>query len=395
MKERELIPKSLSRNDNKKNVLMTDNEIWFLKYLLKKYNPKKIVEIGVSAGGNTVNLLKWKNKNAQLFSIDIATQWHKDHTKLSGFMAEELGKNDNWKLYRGYDYLDVYEEIGNNIDFIIIDTTHILPGEILTFLAALPQLKDGCIVVIHDIHLNMLYFSGHKFYEKYFVDSYCTGLLFGSVSSNMKWSLKSDLISNIGAFVVDKSTKDNIKDIFHTLCATWFSYPRKLDGYSEFISKNYSEDCSNLFDTCLKLQSRYFKYKYYSQTARMDIINSNKSENAVEILNVSNSVDINFPNWFEREDGKGVVIQTKEKSLDLELKCINDGVLKISLKGPNVYDDFGKRIPVHINFNNFKVNNENIIDDETIVWHENPYVFEKDVKDGELIKIHVEFGTLI
>ena len=46
-----------------------------------------------------------------------------------------------------------------DIDFIIIDTVHFMPGEFLTFLTALPQLKDGCIVVLHDIHLNMVGFE--------------------------------------------------------------------------------------------------------------------------------------------------------------------------------------------------------------------------------------------
>ena len=89
MKEIELIAKDISPEDNTINVEMSKDEIWFLKYLLKTYNPQKIVEIGISAGGNTVNLLQWKNKDAQLFSIDISTHWYQDNTKFSGWMAEE------------------------------------------------------------------------------------------------------------------------------------------------------------------------------------------------------------------------------------------------------------------------------------------------------------------
>ena len=240
---------------------MSEDEIWFLKKLINKVNPKKIVEIGISAGGTTVNLLKWKNKDTKLFSIDIATQWHKDNTKLSGFMADEVVVKDNFKLYRGYDYLDVYEEIGKDIDFIIIDTTHTLPGEILTFIAALPQLKDGCMVVLHDIHLNMRYFRGNNF-NPYNIAAYCTGILHGGVSSNKKYVLKSDILSNIGAFVVNNSTRDNIKDIFHLLCTTWYSFPNELnlEGYNKFVSENYSEDCKNLFNLCLEYQSNYFNH---------------------------------------------------------------------------------------------------------------------------------------
>lgn len=262
MNEIELVAEGISENDNTVNVEMSNDEIWFLKYLLKMYNPKKIVEIGISAGGNTVNLLQWKDKDAQLFSIDIATHWYRDNTKLSGFMADESDLKDNWKIYRGHDYLDVYDEIGGDIDFIIIDTVHSMPGEFFTFLAALPQLKDGCIVVLHDIHLNMRAFSRNLF-GGYNIASYCTGLLFGGVSSNKKWSLKAtDNVSNIGAFVVDETTRNNVKDIFHILCSAWYSFPFELDldAYCTYVKENYSLDCYNLFTMCLKLQSKYFDY---------------------------------------------------------------------------------------------------------------------------------------
>lgn len=267
MAEIELTSEGLTEQDNTINVEMTDDEIWFMKHFIKEYHPKKIVEIGVSAGGNTVNLLHWKDKDAKLFSVDISTKWYRDNTKLSGFMAEELSITDNWKLYRGCDYLDVYEEIGDDIDFIIIDTVHAMPGEFFSFIAALPHLKDGCVVILHDIHLNMVGFSDNNF-GLHNVVAYCTGLLFGGVSSNKKWVLKSSM-SNIGAFIIDDSTRDNIKDIFHILCTTWSYHPfdpnrplkLNLDEYSEYIKENYSSDCYNLYENCLNLQSKYFDFE--------------------------------------------------------------------------------------------------------------------------------------
>lgn len=259
MSEIELIPESLTEEDNTINVEMTNDEIWFVKNFIKKYNPKKIVEIGISAGGNTVNLLKWKDKEAQLFSVDISTEWYRDNTKLSGFMADDLVVKDNWKLFRGYDYLDVYKEIGDGIDFIIIDTVHAMPGEFFSFISALPQLKEGCVVILHDIHLNMVGFSNNRFAD-YNIAAYCTGLLFGGVSSDQKWTLKSD-ISNIGAFIVNNDTRENIKDIFHILCTTWYEFPAELnlDEYSKYIKENYSIECYNLYENCLKIQLMYFE----------------------------------------------------------------------------------------------------------------------------------------
>ena len=394
MVEIELISEGISKKDNVLNVEMSFDEIWFLKNFIKKYNPKKIVEIGISAGGNTVNLLNWKDKDAQLFSIDISTTWYRDDTKLSGFMAEELGMDNNWTIYRGFDYLDVYEDIGNDIDCVIIDTTHVLPGEILTFLVALPHLKDGCIVILHDIHLNMLRFSNNCF-SKTDMAAFCTGLLFGGVSSNNKYILKSEGISNIGAFLIDKSTRDNIKDIFHILCTSWHFFPSGLNffEYKRYIAENYSAECYNLFYNCLKLHANYFNINIHktAETARVDIINKNKKSNSVEVINLENFINVSFPDWFKMDYGEGIVLETKMQSFDIKLKCINDGVLNIYLRGPDARNVQGERVPSYINYNNFIVNNEIIIKDEITCWHDNPYLFEKSVKDGEIIDLHFEW----
>ena len=395
MKEIELIAKDISPEDNTINVEMSKDEIWFLKYLLKTYNPQKIVEIGISAGGNTVNLLQWKNKDAQLFSIDISTHWYQDNTKFSGWMAEELNVKYNWKLYRGYDYLEIYKEIGNDIDFIIIDTIHFMPGEFLTFLAALPQLKDNCIVVLHDIHLNILRISGNKFRK---IDNlaHCTGLLFGGVSSNKKWSLKSNFISNIGAFIVDSSTRENIKDIFHILCSAWHIFPNELNltDYLEYIHNNYPYECYNIFKTCLKAQYNYFNVNELkpSNIARVDIINKNNN-NTIEILDITDYVDIEFPEWFKTNEGKGAFIQTTVKKFNLKFKCINDGLLEITLRGPDVRDESNNRIPHYVDFNILKINSENIFKDKVRVWHDKPYIYKKNVYDGEIIELHIEWSN--
>lgn len=50
MAEIELKAEKLSENDNSENVEMSEEEIWLIKHLIEKYNPRKIVEIGISAG---------------------------------------------------------------------------------------------------------------------------------------------------------------------------------------------------------------------------------------------------------------------------------------------------------------------------------------------------------
>lgn len=397
MVEIELNVEKLSNDDNTTNVEMTKEEISFLKHFIQTYHPKKIVEVGIASGGNTVNLLKWKDDDAQLFSVDVAKYMYKDKSKLSGYMAIDLGITENWKLYAGYDYIDVYKEIGNDIDCIIIDTTHIMPGECLTFLAALPQLKDGCIVILHDVHFNCIRLGGAR-YSNIDTAKFSSGILFSSARSDTKWTLSTDRISNIGAFVVDQSTRDNIKDIFHALCTSWYKFPFEVNfsEYKKFIKENYSGDCSNLFNKCVDLYAELFNAtgRRSAKSARIDIVNKNYSKKPIEVVYSSDNVDVEYPDWFEYDFGKGVVLKTEKKSFYASVKCIEDGELNISLRGPDIRV-YGNRVPCYVNYTRFMVNHENILNKTTAACHDNSYVYRKKVKDGEIVQLHFEWDNYI
>ena len=72
-----------------------------------------------------------------------------------------------------------------------------------------------------------------------------------------------------------------------------------------------------------KLLMKYF-------TARIYIKNLGDMQNNIFIINPDDlNANINYPPWFENDNGKGLVIESKLGELDLELKCVNDGILKI------------------------------------------------------------------
>lgn len=394
MVEYELVPGKISEDDNTAHVEMSNPEIWFLKHFIKTYHPKKIVEVGIAAGGNTVNLLKWKDEDAQLFSVDVAKHWFRDESKLTGFAAmDQLGKDNNWKLYTGYDYLDVYEEIGDDIDCIIIDTTHEMPGECLTFLAALPQLKDGCIVILHDIHLNCIRLGSGKSKERDYA-KFCTGVLYGTVRSEKKWILSLGGMSNIGALVVDETTRSHIKDLFHALSVSWYNFPTVLNffEYKKFIIENYSKECSKLFNAVVDAYASYYNVNIHdaSDIARIDIINKKDKDNAVKVFYASDKVEVAYPGWFEYNYGQGAYLRAGDRTVDVVFKCIKDGVLDISLRGPDVRLS-GKRVPSYVNYNKLVVNGETILNETVKVHHDDSYIYSKNVKDGEFVELHIEW----
>lgn len=143
---------------SEKHIEMTSFEIGFLCGQIKSRIPRKIAELGVSAGGTTAVILNCMSKldlDGELFSIDLSPLCYKDNTKKTGYLAEEamlpLAKKPCHTLLTGALSTDFLGMDGlSDIDFLILDTVHDAPGEILDFLAFLPYLADDAVVVLHD-----------------------------------------------------------------------------------------------------------------------------------------------------------------------------------------------------------------------------------------------------
>ena len=141
---------------------MNEEERVFLTGLILKYKPQKVLEIGVAAGASSAVILNALEHvdNAEFYSVDYSEKYYRDNSKQTGFFA--LGIKNNfktpWRLHTGGVTAEFIEKIGLDIDFCLIDTMHVQPGEILDFLMVLPYLKSGAVIVLHDIalHLSMI-----------------------------------------------------------------------------------------------------------------------------------------------------------------------------------------------------------------------------------------------
>ncbi len=244
---------------------MSTHDHGFLCGLLKKYQPNKVVEIGVCAGGTTgviMNCLSKIGSNAQMFSIDLCEECYRRSGKKTGFLFDEvkteLSNYFNHQFILGEYYPAVADQVGDNIDFLILDTVHSLPGEFLDFIAILPYLKDGAIVVLHDVSLNL--------FDIRIGGSDCNRALLSCVSSEKKYynfkELEDGCLPNIGAFVVDESTRNNIMNVIQTMTMSWNYMPNKeeLCIYTEHYKKFYDVDCLDLWNRIVTMQ-KYKKYK--------------------------------------------------------------------------------------------------------------------------------------
>lgn len=127
-------------------------------------------------------------------------------------------------------------------------------------------------------------------------------------------------------------------------------------------------------------------------TSRIDVKNYGAGDNSVEIFDVSDEkAKITTPKWFRKDDGKGSVISSIYGSLKFKIRCINDGKLKISLKSKDVKDVNKNRFPIFIDYTMFRINGVDCFEDSFLACHDDPFVFERNVKDGEVIDVEVSW----
>lgn len=221
----------------------------FLCGLIKEFRPKKLVEIGVAGGGTTAviqNCIELLDLNTQFISVDLSKEHYRKKGEKTGYLYEKVSdyfKKENHTFYIGKLYADVAEEIGDGIDFLVLDTVHFMPGEFLDFLYALPYLTKNAVVVFHDIMLGLINCS----------DAICNKLLFDSITGEKYWDIiqiEQGILPNIAAVQINDSTRKTMENVFTALSINWFYIPELevIQKYRQFYEKQYNQECLTLFD---------------------------------------------------------------------------------------------------------------------------------------------------
>lgn len=172
-----------------------------------------------------------------------------------------------------------------------------------------------------------------------------------------------------------------IKDVEFSNRGIDYSEMDWLDGF--FDDKN--------LDRLIKLEDKKDLIKF--ATARLDIKN-NGENNSIEVIKNSDEYSRQqFPRWFEDSKGKGLVIESYRGELDLQLQCVNKGNLEIKLKGVDIRDESGNKLPIYINYTSFMINGEKHIEN-VLTKNDEPFVYKKEVEDQEIVEMHVEWHPL-
>ncbi len=233
---------------------MSAAEKEFLHALVLRHKPKKVLELGVSAGAASaiiLHALQHLDKKATLSSIDFSSRWYKDTSKRSGFVITENLPElaGNWTLYTPGIAAKYMDTIGAGIDFCLIDTMHRNPGEILDVLMVLPYLAENALVVFHDIALQTA--------SPAHLASYTNSVLFSVLQGKKFLPANKHLpFANIGAIQLAPVTGQNIYDIFNLLLMPWTYLPGNAEYITlvEHFNAWYPEENVNLF---LKAKAYY------------------------------------------------------------------------------------------------------------------------------------------
>lgn len=238
---------------------MRKEETDFLLHFLNHRKPANILEIGVATGGTSVLILSSISSGQKLISVDLNKRYYRNDELLTGFNVDKYCNKDQKSrhvpLY-GMDVLEVIDQIPAEVDFLILDTVHALPGELLSFLAIYPKLSPNCLIVLHDLTLNLDNGMSPRNYT-YRSLAYSTKILFNAIVSNNKYLLNNQM-SNIGAVEYDVAHRTVTQsNCFAAFTYTWGDYPASLlETYKNYFDKTYGEKYGNQFGCVFEAQQK-------------------------------------------------------------------------------------------------------------------------------------------
>jgi predicted O-methyltransferase YrrM len=235
-------------------------EPYFINGIIRKYKPKKCLEIGVASGGSSsliLNAIK-DIKNSFLVSLDINTLLYQNNKFKTGYIVFKYFPEltNKWKLYTGEQPHKFLEKLQLKFDFLFLDTVHFSPGEIINLIEVLPFLEKNAIIVLHDINIPML--SAKVPMPKF----HPSNILLMSALNGDKVFLdnKERYMSNIGAIHLYTNQKKYYLNYFLLLLAPWDYIPNEklIQELKEFIKKYYKEEIYlNLFNIAIEENRKY------------------------------------------------------------------------------------------------------------------------------------------
>lgn len=172
------------------------------------------------------------------------------------------------------------------------------------------------------------------------------------------------------------SKKDTI-DLINTLLSE-----TSENSIEKEIQSKLSNDNIHLSNTIINKLEKY-------NTSRIDIELNGKNPE----LKVSpdENTEMTLASWNKDPNKKTFVLKNNHNFTDFKIHCLQEGNLIIRLRGVDFKDKKRNRIPIYINYTKLLINEDTILNNDTYCWHNTPFLYKKEVKKDEIIKVHVEW----
>jgi predicted O-methyltransferase YrrM len=238
---------------------MIPEERAFLNALVIRKQPKKLLEVGVAAGGSSIVILNAIKDiaDAKLYSIDLNEKLYTNPNFKTGcFVDNYQSLKLKWELFTGDLAHKFMDKVGADIDFCLIDTAHVNPGEMFDFLMVLPFLDDNAIVVFHDVAYHTFY-SSRRTNDGLVKAAITTDLLMSSITGRKilleNYQRGETYFPNIAGIRINANTKENVFEIFNLLKIKWYYLPtddqekEMISFFEKYYNKYYIDYLVNVF----------------------------------------------------------------------------------------------------------------------------------------------------
>lgn len=137
------------------------------------------------------------------------------------------------------------------------------------------------------------------------------------------------------------------------------------------------------------IKSNLLKYN----KARIDLQNEGDG-NDLELLEYSDENLWVFKKWTKNNLGYGLNFHSQKNELSLKVKCIGDGTFKMYLRGQEFRDKNNEKVSIYIDFRFVSINNKIILDSSKLVSRTDPYTYEFNVNNGDIIDLKFKWIPL-
>ena len=238
--------------------ILKKNEPYFINGIIRKFKPKKCLEIGVARGGSSIiilNALKDIN-DSFLVSLDLKNRHSKYYVgENAKKYFPELTSNNKWQLYTGEQPHKFFDKLNLKFDFLFLDTVHYTTGELINIIEAIPFLEKNAIIILNDTMLHLP--TINDYYWPREVKFHPSQIFLMTSLPEYKVIIEDEEkgVENIGAVFLHSNNENDYLNYFLLLLSPWEYMPSNnhIEELRAFISKYYKKKIFlNLFDRAVK-----------------------------------------------------------------------------------------------------------------------------------------------